>query len=64
MAQGKRRTRVSSANQRIQRDLVERGLKIPGVAEAMAAYGALEKHADIKIGQAPPVTRYAAGANQ
>lgn len=51
-------------NQRIQRDLVGRGLKIPGVAEAMAAYGALEKHAAIKIGQAPPVTRYAAGANQ
>lgn len=65
MAPTRRRTSTRSrpSRQQAQRELVERGMKIPGVAEAIAAYGALQRHAP-QIVRAAPVSRYASGGNQ
>jgi hypothetical protein len=58
-----KRTSARSIRQRDQRDLVERGKKIPGVAEAMAAYGAVRSHV-ASVGPAAPPMRYATGTNR
>jgi len=58
-----KRTSVRSIRQRDQQGLVERGMKIPGVAEAMAVYGAVRSHA-ANVGPAAPTLRYATGANR
>lgn len=65
MAEGTRsRGTGSSPRQRAQRDLVDAGTKIPGVAEAVAAYGKLQPYVQIVVGQAMPLMRYATGGNQ
>lgn len=52
-----------SGRQKVQSELVERGKKTPGVAEAMAAYGSLQRYAP-QVGQVAPAVRYATGANR
>ncbi len=62
------RTRSSRAatdtdRQSVQRELVERGRKIPGVAEAVEVYGRVQRHVGVAIGQASPKIRHATGGN-
>lgn len=59
---GRSSTPPKPSRQEAQRELVERGVKIPGVAEAIAAYGALQRHAP-RLARAVPITRYASGGN-
>lgn len=58
-----RRSSKTSGRQAAQRELVERGQKIPGVAEAIEVYGKLERYAGVRIGQAVPRIRHATGGN-
>ncbi|MGI9193637.1 MAG: hypothetical protein ACR2FO_03905 [Actinomycetota bacterium] len=53
----------ASERQQIQRELLEEASKIPGVAEAMAAYASLEQYA-LQVGHATSTLRYATGANR
>lgn len=53
----------ATSRQDEQLELVERGQKIPGVAEAMAAYGAVMPYVP-KVDNAVPTMRYATGANR
>lgn len=52
-----------SDNQAIQRRLVEEAMKIPGVAEAVDAYGALQRHGMPYLRPGATKVRYAAGGN-
>lgn len=58
-----RPTKRSAIRQRKQQRLVERGMKLPGVAEAMAVYGAVRSR-EANVGQAAPTIGYATGANR
>jgi hypothetical protein len=51
-----------SDRQTSQRELIERGMKIPGVAEAVEAYGNLTRYS-VRIAQTAPTLRYATGGN-
>lgn len=54
---------VKSKNQEKQRELVEQAKALPGVAEAIAVYGALQPYAPILVPADPKVT-YATGGNR
>lgn len=52
----------TSERQDTQRELVESGLRLPGVAEAMDVYGSAQRHSP-SVSQAAPTLHYATGAN-
>lgn len=54
--------RAGSDNQEIQKRLVEDGMRLPGVAEAMAVYAAATRRTG-SMRVAKPVVRFATGGN-
>lgn len=57
-------TKRPATNQELQKQLVEQATKIPGVAEALEAYGAAERFAAYAPTPAAPAVRHATGGNQ
>lgn len=56
-------THAAGERQATQRQLVERGMKIPGVAEALEAYAEIERFAGAASHQPRTRIRYATGGN-
>lgn len=57
------RTEAPSDNQAAQRELVERGQALPGVAELLEVYGRLSAYANVLVNVQPSQIRNAAGGN-
>jgi len=55
---------VTSKNQERQEELVEQAKALPGVAEAIAVYGALQPYASLALVPANPKVTYATGGNK
>jgi hypothetical protein len=57
------RTQAPSDNQAVQRELVERGRSLPGVATLMDVYGRLSAYTDLMVNVQPSQVRNATGGN-
>lgn len=56
-------TEGPSDNQAAQRELVERGRSLPGVAELLAVYGRLTAYTNVLVNVQPSQVRNATGGN-
>lgn len=57
------RTETQSDNQAIQRELIERGRSLPGVATLMDVYGQLSAYTELMVNVQPSQVRNATGGN-
>jgi hypothetical protein len=57
------RTEARSDNQAAQRELVERGRALPGVAELLEVYGRLSAYMNVMVNVQPSQMRNATGGN-
>ena len=57
------RTGTQSDNQAIQRELIERGRSLPGVATLMDVYGQLSAYTELMVNVQPSQVRNATGGN-
>jgi hypothetical protein len=59
----KRSEETVSADQELQKKLLEEGMKMPGVAEVMSVYGELSAHMPLIVNAQPGQVRNATGGN-